>query len=540
MYIRNIMNLNLFLLPDPSGILSKEKIFSKDHPLEYKYILEYSIKYNLENLSFREKCYYALNKLNNIIKCKNDTCIKKPNFKSIKLGYHEYCSLSCTTTCDKMIERKKETNIIKYGYEIPQHSDIIKNKIKLTCNDKYGGNSPMSSKVVQEKSKHTCLKMYGVDNPNKCKEIIEKRVNTFKNNIEQYKETYKNTSLIKYGVEHPWMVKEIHQKSIDNSIPIRNNILFNKIKNIEENIFDNIINIDYNNRTLELTCVNSHTYNILYSDLYYKHKHNIELCNVCNPKKDNESFPEKEILKFITNNYDGVIITNTQKIIKPLELDIYLPELNLAFEHNGIFWHSELRKTKDYHKIKTNKCKELGINLIHIWGDEWRHNRYNIENYILSLLNKKINTNYKLNNITNNESISFLIDYSLEYTVMNSIYHIGIFKNDILNGVINITKNNKNEYYISNYGFLSYTYENLTENLINYCKVILNIESLYFYEHLSKYKTIDLNLINPIKVYKLDYYLIDNKRRIHRANINTKNKQLIKIWDSGKIKYKIF
>jgi hypothetical protein len=47
------------------------------------------------------------------------------------------------------------------------------------------------------------------------------------------------------------------------------------------------------------------------------------------------------LLNFIKNNYNGEIITN-KKIIKPYELYIYLPELNIAFEFNGDRFHSDL------------------------------------------------------------------------------------------------------------------------------------------------------------------------------------------------------
>lgn len=59
-------------------------------------------------------------------------------------------------------------------------------------------------------------------------------------------------------------------------------------------------------------------------------------------------------------------------------MDIYIPDLNLAVEVNGMYWHSTKLKPDDYHLNKYNKCKEQGINLVHIFEFEdlesWKEN----------------------------------------------------------------------------------------------------------------------------------------------------------------------
>ena len=60
------------------------------------------------------------------------------------------------------------------------------------------------------------------------------------------------------------------------------------------------------------------------------------------------------------------------KNLEGQELDIVLPDLGLAFEYNGVYWHSEKFKDKNYHLNKTNTLKEnIGYKLIHINSDEW-------------------------------------------------------------------------------------------------------------------------------------------------------------------------
>lgn len=58
------------------------------------------------------------------------------------------------------------------------------------------------------------------------------------------------------------------------------------------------------------------------------------------------------------------------------ELDIYLPELKLAFEYDGKYWH-QLKEEKEpgYHNLKDSLAKEKNINLIHIKEEDWIKNQ---------------------------------------------------------------------------------------------------------------------------------------------------------------------
>lgn len=69
--------------------------------------------------------------------------------------------------------------------------------------------------------------------------------------------------------------------------------------------------------------------------------------------------------------YDGIIQPNNRKIINPKELDIYIPNLKLAIEFNGTYWHAEERQNNIYvHREKSILCHNLGIRLVHIFEFE--------------------------------------------------------------------------------------------------------------------------------------------------------------------------
>ena len=101
------------------------------------------------------------------------------------------------------------------------------------------------------------------------------------------------------------------------------------------------------------------------------------------------SKPEIKLKDFIRSFYKGEIITNSKNIIPPMELDIFVPTLNLAIEFNGGYWHSERFKDKNYHLHKYNLCKSKGIRLISIWEWEYLKDRDKIENFIKNLILEK-------------------------------------------------------------------------------------------------------------------------------------------------------
>jgi len=94
---------------------------------------------------------------------------------------------------------------------------------------------------------------------------------------------------------------------------------------------------------------------------------------------------EDEIKDFI-QSLGLHIETNTRKIIQPLELDIFIPSHNLAIEYNGLYWHSELYKGKNYHLNKTEACEAKGIQLIHIFEDEWLHKSDIVKSRLINIL----------------------------------------------------------------------------------------------------------------------------------------------------------
>ena len=100
------------------------------------------------------------------------------------------------------------------------------------------------------------------------------------------------------------------------------------------------------------------------------------------------SLMEQELANFV-KSLGLVTLENNRTIISPQELDIVIPELKIAIEFNGAYWHSEQAgKDKNYHLAKLNKTREAGYRLIQIFENEWVHKKEIVMNRIRHILGK--------------------------------------------------------------------------------------------------------------------------------------------------------
>lgn len=92
------------------------------------------------------------------------------------------------------------------------------------------------------------------------------------------------------------------------------------------------------------------------------------------------------------------IIWHDRTVIKPKELDFYIPAYKLAIEINDIashnstfnYYYRKEPKPKDFHFNKSMNCYKQGVRLIHIWDYELNDPRKRkiFESLVLSALNK--------------------------------------------------------------------------------------------------------------------------------------------------------
>lgn len=103
-------------------------------------------------------------------------------------------------------------------------------------------------------------------------------------------------------------------------------------------------------------------------------------CLTCARQKFSSLF-EQEVADYISSIVPTqTVVQPARGIVKGHELDIYLPDLGIAIEANGVYWHSEAAgKKPGYHKEKADACAAAGIRLIQVWEDDWKVRRGVVE-----------------------------------------------------------------------------------------------------------------------------------------------------------------
>ena len=108
--------------------------------------------------------------------------------------------------------------------------------------------------------------------------------------------------------------------------------------------------------------------------------------------QDSKSYQEDNLYIFVKSLINKEVIAN-KRILDGKEIDVYIEDLQLGFEYNGLYWHSEARKMdKNYHLNKTNLAKEKGIELVHIFEHLWMYK----QEIVKDLIKKKLNITKKV------------------------------------------------------------------------------------------------------------------------------------------------
>lgn len=111
-------------------------------------------------------------------------------------------------------------------------------------------------------------------------------------------------------------------------------------------------------------------------------------CFKCNHMK---SAPEDAVAQYLS--LFTTVEQRNRTLIGPKEIDIYLPEHNLAVEFCGMYWHShgdrdEEKKNKLRHADKHRLCAEKGVRLITLYETEWADRQATVKRLLRNAINK--------------------------------------------------------------------------------------------------------------------------------------------------------
>lgn len=373
-----------FLTNNASGWKTRENLLQRKEPEVYSKLKEYINSNNLSELPFKQQVWHFINNESNPMKCIK--CGKPVRFRdTLNKGYHEFCNLECANKSELLQERATKKIKEKYGVDaFPLHKSFVK-KVK--------------------KSK---LQNYGNENYNNFAKSM-----TTKERL--------------YG-------DKFYSNKNKNSITTRANFLIR----IQEKTPDKVIKYKIGDPNITLNCavcgLDYEIYNTMFNS---RTSLNIKTCTLCNPISSGENIQQKELFQFIQQLLPNEIIEfENRKLIKPFEVDIYIPSRKLAIEFDGIYWHSDKFEHDSHLLEKTNMTQLKDVELIHIFEDEWIYKREIVKSILktkLGIIDRRIYARKcEIREVSNILAEDFLNQNHLQGSVNSKIRYGLYFNNELV------------------------------------------------------------------------------------------------------------
>ena len=368
---------------------------------------------------------YDFLRKNNIKKSKEQ--LNAERSKLCKKAYHN----KSNNELNQIKEKRKQTNIERFGVENPYQSKEIQEKIKQKNLELYGVEYATQRKDVKEKIdkstlesqgakrylqtekgrnkfKQSCLEKYGVENPYQSEEKKDKIKQT---NLKRYgdeipcrtqniKNKMKENSLIKWGVEYPTQCQEIKNK---------------------------VMNTNLQRFGLPWSCMRLEC-KLAQGGVSYI---NNEFANLL--KSNNIEFEREFALKQFSYDF---------------KIENALIEIDPTYTHNstkGPYFNKHYTNPKqhDYHLNKSNIAQENGYFCIHIFDWDDKHK-------IINMFIKKQKLyarNCEIKEVKKKECDDFLNLYHLQNTCNGQKIRYGLDYNDQLVEVMTFGKPRYNKNY---------------------------------------------------------------------------------------------
>lgn len=356
---------------------------------------------------------------------------------------YEKSSKSNTKSLEETIQKANEIHNNKYDYSLITDYKDRGNKYKIICpthgvfeqtfkNHLKGQGCPICGKELNIEHRRYTLE-----------EFIAKAKDVHGDKYDYSNSVYRGSS-VKILISCPehgyfWQIPKNHlygqgcpmcgNESSGNKQALTTDEFIAKAKEVHGDRYD-YSKVDYTNikTKVVITCKKHGNF----EQLPYNHLSG-NGCPKCMPLYSNK---EEEVYNFIKDEL-GIsdVIHRERTILNGQELDICCPGQKIAIEFDGLFWHCETKKDKNYHLNKTEECFKQGYRLIHIFEDEWNFKQDIVKSLLRNIFNKTENRIYARNcvikEIDGSISNKFLEENHVQGKCSSTI-KIGLFYNDEL------------------------------------------------------------------------------------------------------------
>lgn len=364
--------------------MEREKVVDvvKEYPSNFYNVLKSRDAEFVERISeefcgdtFSEKLFLWANGIS-YRECELEECEKECTFQSFNRGYKAFCSRGCKAAskrdrvecenCNQLFRPESGQDDRKFCSRECVQEVADMEEARNACEEKYGSTG-FGVEEIENEIRSTMESRYG--NPhfnNRAKERETKRERygdpNF-NNAKQIRETKRK----RYG--------DPYYSNREKAARARRRKKFQRMKRVFDEFellfsFDDYDGIDeYEKYPFRCRGCGEEFRDHVYAG-------SLPRCPNCwdGWNKSGCSEAEKELREFVESVVGpDEVVANDRTVLDGRELDIFVPDRDLAIEFDGLFWHGEASggKGRDYHLNKTRDCEAQGIQLVHVFGSEW-------------------------------------------------------------------------------------------------------------------------------------------------------------------------
>ena len=318
-------------------------------------------------------------------------CGARPKYVNFTIGFREFCSQKCARASKLVKERRKKTNLDRYGVSAPAKLESVREKMKETNLVRYGVEHALQNDDIKRRSRESCMKKYGVEYTGQTESRIRKT---------------KETNRLRYGVDWYLSTKECREKIRETCLERYGRPYGADINKARQVLLDRTKDkynaLAYDGRQLTMPCPHpecnkctEHTYHTTLSLYIDRVKHGCETCTkLFQPHSKDYGVSNASQMFFaeIDNLFEGYTtyyhLKNKEYCMGPYYMDYYIKELNVCIEFYGDDWHANPAKYQptdipipqtnktaqeiwEHDKTRKEYLEQQGIAVIEVWASEW-------------------------------------------------------------------------------------------------------------------------------------------------------------------------
>ncbi|MGV3076271.1 zinc-ribbon domain-containing protein [Clostridium baratii] len=315
------------------------------------------------------------------------------------------------------------------------------------------------------------------------------------------------------------------------------------------------------NKVINVHCKNSNCNNIFSTSVYNWVNSLVVCCEDC--RKRQWSVSEKELVEEI-KSWGIKVIEESKFLGGNISFDIYIPSRGIAIEYNGLYWHSDnVRDNHNYHYEKYLACKEVGVQLLYVWEDDYKTKKDLVlrilKNKLGLLEGKKVNArDCIIGTLDYSDAKRFLDENHIQGSVTGSEYLCLMDKNKVVVSVM-VLEEDGDMINLKRYA-TNCNVRGGFSKLLKYTTDTYNYKGIYTFSDnsISDGSLYSNNGFTVDKLIKPDYsyvvggvrkhkfnYRIDRFRRdselLYRDGLSERElaclNGLLRVWDAGKVRW---